>query len=115
MKLAATVVAGLLLAVLIVGGLWLYTPDKPQAALEAEYAPPPSRFVQAAGVRLHVRDTGPRNAPAVLLLHGFGASLHTWEAWAEPLSANHRVIRLDLPGFGLTGPDPTEGRRNKHQ
>ncbi len=107
MKLAAIVAAGLLLAVLVGAGAWLYAPDKPRAALEAEYAPPPSRFVQAAGVRLHVRDTGPRNAPAVLLLHGFGASLHAWEAWAELLSADRRVIRLDLPGFGLTGPDPT--------
>ena len=107
MKLAAIVAAGLLLAVLIGAGAWLYAPDKPRAALEAEYASPPSRFVQAAGVRLHVRDTGPRDAPAVLLLHGFGASLHAWEAWAESLSADRRVIRLDLPGFGLTGPDPT--------
>ncbi len=107
MKLAAAAVAGALPAVLIGAGWWLYTPDKPRTALEAKYAPAPSRFMQAAGVRLHLRDTGPRNAPAVVLLHGFGASLHTWEAWAEPLSADRRVIRLDLPGFGLTGPDPT--------
>jgi pimeloyl-ACP methyl ester carboxylesterase len=43
----------------------------------------------------------------VVLLHGFGASLHTWEPWAQLLSADRRVIRFDLPGFGLTGPDPT--------
>jgi pimeloyl-ACP methyl ester carboxylesterase len=43
----------------------------------------------------------------VILLHGFGASLDTWEPWAEALSAHYRVIRFDLPGFGLTGPDPT--------
>ena len=107
MKLAAIVVAGLLLAVLTGAGALLYTPDKPRAELEAKYAPPPSRFVEAAGVRLHLRDTGPRNAPAVVLLHGFAASLHTWEPWAEALSVDRRVIRLDLPGFGLTGPDPT--------
>jgi pimeloyl-ACP methyl ester carboxylesterase len=107
MKPALIVAAGLLLVVLIGAGVWLYAPDKPRAALEAKYAAPPSRFLQAAGVRLHLRDTGPRDAPAVVLLHGFGASLHTWEAWAERLSAAFRVIRLDLPGFGLTGPDPT--------
>ncbi|WP_343894105.1 alpha/beta fold hydrolase [Craurococcus roseus] len=56
---------------------------------------------------VHVRDTGPKDAPAVLLLHGFGASLHTWEEWARLLEAGFRVVRLDLPGFGLTGPDPT--------
>jgi pimeloyl-ACP methyl ester carboxylesterase len=60
-----------------------------------------------AGLRMHVRDTGPTAAPAVILLHGLGSSLHTWEPWAKVLSADYRVIRFDLPGFGLTGPDPT--------
>lgn len=54
-----------------------------------------------------MRDTGPKTAPAVILLHGLGSSLHTWDAWAEMLARDHRVIRYDLPGFGLTGPDPT--------
>lgn len=107
MKLAAITVAAILLVVLIGAGLWLYAPDKARAALEAEYAPAPSGFLDVAGVRLHVRDTGPKDAPAVLLLHGFGSSLHTWEDWARLLSADFRVIRIDLPGFGLTGPDPT--------
>ena len=56
---------------------------------------------------MHVRDTGPKTAPAVILLHGLGSSLHTWEPWAWTLSVRYRVIRFDLPGFGLTGPDPT--------
>ena len=104
----AAMIAALVLAVALVGAaVWLYAPDKPRAALEAEYAAAPSAFVEAAGVRLHVRDTGPKDAPAVLLLHGFGSSLHTWEDWARLLSADRRVVRLDLPGFGLTGPDPT--------
>ena len=106
MKFAA-IAAAILLVVLIGAGLWLYAPDKPRAALEAEHAPPPSAFLEVEGVRLHLRDTGPRNAPAVLLLHGFGSSLHTWEDWARLLESDHRVVRLDLPGFGLTGPDPT--------
>ena len=98
----------ILVAVLVAGALvWLYTPDKRWAALEAEYARPPSMFLDAAGVRLHVRDTGPRTAPAVILLHGFGASLQTWEDWARDLDRDHRVVRYDLPGFGLTGADPT--------
>jgi pimeloyl-ACP methyl ester carboxylesterase len=41
------------------------------------------------------------------MLHGFCASLDTWEPWAQALSARFRVIRFDLPGFGLTGADPT--------
>lgn len=86
------------------GTLWLYAPDKPRAALEATY---PGDYRTVDGVRLRLRDTGPRGAPAVILLHGFGASLETWEPWAKALSARFRVIRLDLPGFGLTGPDPS--------
>jgi pimeloyl-ACP methyl ester carboxylesterase len=58
-------------------------------------------------VRLRLRDTGPRDRPAVILLHGFGSSLDTWEPWARALSTRYRVIRFDLPGFGLTGADPT--------
>ena len=87
--------------------MWLYAPDLSRAELEARYAAPPSSFIVAEGVRVHVRDTGKRDAPAIIMLHGFGASLHTWEAWAQALSAEYRVIRFDLPGFGLTGADPT--------
>jgi pimeloyl-ACP methyl ester carboxylesterase len=96
-------------AILTVGLIaWLYAPDKPRAALETKYATPPSQFLVVDGVRLHVRDSGSTDAPAVILLHGFGSSLHTWEGWAQLLDADYRVVRFDLPGFGLTGPDPTE-------
>lgn len=92
---------------LIAAAWWLYTPDKPRAALEARYAAAPSQFAELDGLRLHLRDTGPRGAPAVLLLHGFGSSLHSWEEVAGALDRDFRVIRLDLPGFGLTGADAT--------
>ena len=86
---------------------WLWTPDADRAALEARHAASPSRFVPVEGVRLHIRDTGQGDATPVLLLHGFGSSLHTWEDWARLMEAERRVIRLDLPGFGLTGADPS--------
>ncbi len=96
------------LSVAIIGVMALfYTPDRSRAALEAQYATPPSEFVDVAGVRLHVRDTGPRTAPAVILLHGFGASLQTWDDWAGVLDHDYRVVRYDEPGFGLTGADPS--------
>jgi pimeloyl-ACP methyl ester carboxylesterase len=101
-----TLVALILIAALVGGG-WLWTPDKARALLEAQYAPAPSQFLDVLGVRLHVRDTGPRDAPALVLLHGFGSSLHTWEPWAQALEGRFRVIRLDLPGAGLTGADPS--------
>ncbi|MGG5823380.1 alpha/beta fold hydrolase [Falsiroseomonas sp. HW251] len=101
-----TWIAAALLVALLAAAFVLYTPDRPRAALEARYAAPPSRFVEVEGTRLHIRDTGPRDEQAVLLLHGFGSSLHTWDEWARILEARFRVIRLDLPGFGLTGADP---------
>ncbi len=63
-------------------------------------------MIDIGGTSIHVRDDGPEAAPAVIMLHGFGASLHTWEPWAGALSRTHRVIRLDLPGSGLSPPDP---------
>ncbi|WP_201445685.1 alpha/beta fold hydrolase [Belnapia sp. F-4-1] len=102
-----TVIAVMLGVLLVGGAIWLYNPDRPRAALERRWAPPPSQFVEAAGMRLHIRDIGPRDGPTVLLVHGFASSLHTWETWAPLLEDRFRVVSLDLPGFGLTGPDPT--------
>ncbi len=94
---------GWLLLALLTG--WAWTPDIERPVLEARYAAAPSQFVEIDGLRLHLRDTGPREAPAVILLHGFGASLHTWDDWAETLERHRRVIRIDLPGMALTGAD----------
>ena len=96
----------LALALLLLAGAagsWLWTPGIDRATLQARYAGPPSRFIDVLpGLRLHVRDSGPRDAPALLLLHGFGSSLHVWDDWAAGLQATHRVVRFDLPGAGLT-------------
>ena len=104
-------VAALIVVVLLVAGIaaaaWLYTPDRSRAALEAKYLNGPGDYLEVAGLRLHVRDSGPRDAPVVVMLHGFGASLHTSEPWAQALADQFRVVRFDLPGFGLTGADPT--------
>lgn len=96
--------SGVAIVAIVALAAFLYAPDKPRAALEAVY---PGDYRVVHGMRLRLRDTGPRNAPAVILLHGFGSSLDTWEPWARSLSTRFRVIRFDLPGFGLTGPDPT--------
>jgi pimeloyl-ACP methyl ester carboxylesterase len=57
---------------------------------------------------MHYQDTGPsKNSIPILFLHGFGSSLQTWDAWAQALSEDYRVISIDLPGFGLTGEDPS--------
>jgi pimeloyl-ACP methyl ester carboxylesterase len=58
-------------------------------------------------VRLQVRDFGPRDAPVLVMLHGFGSILHTWEPWARALENGYRMVHVDLPGLGLSEPDPT--------
>jgi alpha-beta hydrolase superfamily lysophospholipase len=80
--------------------------DLPAAELERRHATGASRFVDAAGLRVHVRDEG--RGPALILIHGSMSSLFTWDGWAAELSRDLRVVRLDLPGHGLTGPDPRE-------
>jgi pimeloyl-ACP methyl ester carboxylesterase len=58
-------------------------------------------------MQVHIRDQGPQtDANPVVLIHGTSASLHTWDAWTDGLSADRRVLRFDLPAFGLTGPAP---------
>ena len=72
--------------------------------LKNKYAYPSSSFISIDGINVHYRDVG--KGEAILLIHGTGASLHTWEKWIDILSPGYRVISFDLPGFGLTGPDP---------
>lgn len=106
MKTAILLLLAIALLASAGAALWLWTPDLPRAALEAKYFDAGSRYVEVEGARLHVRESGSRDGPPVLMLHGFGSSLHTWEPWARMLGADHRVIRIDLPGAGLTGADP---------
>jgi pimeloyl-ACP methyl ester carboxylesterase len=96
---------GLLLIFTAVTMAWLRTPELPADALVARWAPPPSDFIAVRGQVVHLRDEGPRDDPLpVVLIHGTSASLHTWDGWTAALAGERRVIRFDLPGFGLTGP-----------
>jgi pimeloyl-ACP methyl ester carboxylesterase len=80
-------------------------PDLPPHSLVGRYAPPPSDFVEIRGQVVHLRDEGPRGDPEpIVLVHGTGSSLHTWEGWVRALKPARRVVTFDLPGFGLTGP-----------
>jgi len=99
--------AGALALLLAVFVALTWAPDRPVAALTARWAQPPSSFVDIAGMKVHVRDEGVKDDPVpIILLHGTSASLHTWDGWARALEGRRRVLRLDLPGFGLTGPAP---------
>jgi pimeloyl-ACP methyl ester carboxylesterase len=82
-------------------------PDIPRSILEGKYAGALSQFLTLRdGTRAHVRDRGPRDALALILIHGSNASLYTWEPWARQLSDRFRIITVDLPGHGLTGAVP---------
>lgn len=74
----------------------------------ARYADEDSKFVVLEGrdgIRIHYKDEG--QGPAVLLVHTSSGDLRDWDRWAEVLSPNYRVVRLDLPAFGLTGQVPS--------
>lgn len=79
-----------------------YEADLPLESLRAKYADETSSFASMRGMQVHYRSQGAGDA--VLLLHGAGGSLHTWDRWIESLRHDFQVVRLDLPGHGLTGP-----------
>ena len=82
--------------------------DKPVSELKAKYAPSPSAFVNIDGMDVHYRDEGNANdSLPIVLIHGTGSSLQTFDEWAAILRGEHRVVRMDIPAYGLTGPFPT--------
>ena len=100
--------SAVLLGIGLAVAVWsTWEPDRQLGQLVGRWAPEPSSFVELDGMQVHMRDTGPRedNLP-IVLLHGMSSSLHTYEGWQTALQGKHRVISVDLPGFGLTGPSP---------
>ncbi|OYT88843.1 MAG: alpha/beta hydrolase [Burkholderiales bacterium PBB3] len=89
----------------LAGVLATWAPDRKVSDLAPRWAQAPSGFAAVNGMQVHFRDEGPRDDPLpLILLHGTSASLHTWDGWVDALKDKRRVIRFDLPGFGLTGP-----------
>jgi pimeloyl-ACP methyl ester carboxylesterase len=89
--------------------------DLPLTDLKTKYANPPSSFVNVDGMAVHFRDEGDySDTIPVVLLHGTGSSLHTFDAWTNTLKKQRRVIRLDLPAYGLTGPFPDRNYSVEH-
>ena len=81
-----------------------WTPDLSREALLQSYSRAGTSLVKVGEQSVFVQDSGPKDAPSLVLLHGFGASLQTWDAWASELEKDRRVLRMDVPGFGLSGP-----------
>lgn len=89
--------------ILTAGWLMLRRPDISYNTLESVYSKSNSRYLKSGSqIELHFTDTGPRDAPILVLVHGYSASLNTWDAWVRNLRKDYRVIRLDLPGHGLS-------------
>ena len=91
------------LAGLVGYGVW-DSRDLSAATLEARYADETSAFIHVNGARIHYRDEGA--GPVILMVHGYSTHLQNWDGWAAALKKDRRVVRLDLPGHGLTGPYP---------
>lgn len=110
MRILMLITGFALLAVLVAGAVFIamnWVPDRSVAQLRPRWGAPPSIFLDIDGMQVHVRDEGPRDdASPIVLLHGLGSSLHAWDGWVQALRDKRRVVRLDLPGFGLTGPTP---------
>lgn len=108
MKKTVWIIGGVLSALLLALAVFVafnWAPDRPLSELQARWAQPPSAFIEVQGMQVHLRDEGPHTDPVpIVLLHGTSSSLHTWDGWARELKSSRRVIRFDLPGFGLTGP-----------
>lgn len=75
-----------------------------RADLRAKYGDKASRFTTIGGVEIHYKDEG--RGPAILLVHGSISTLKTWDGVADNLKKNYRVIRYDIPPFGLSASVP---------
>jgi pimeloyl-ACP methyl ester carboxylesterase len=106
MKLASKIVGGifgLLFLLLFI----ICERDKPLEELIPLYANKDSKFMPILGMKVHYRDEGVQtDSVPLILLHGMSSSLNTWDSVVIGLKGQKRVISLDLPGFGLTGPSP---------
>ncbi len=95
-------------SIYLFAAVWLYRNwhnDVPVATLLQQYSYPDSRVASIDGMEVHYRISG-QGKETILLLHDAGSSLQTWAGWTDSLSLKYRVVSVDLPGFGLTGPHP---------
>ena len=98
---------GLILMTIMVVG----QKDIPKNEIKLKYTNQASKFMPIMGMQVHYRDEGnSQDSIPLVLIHGTSSSLHTWEKVTAILNdssyGNKRVITLDMPAFGLTGPNP---------
>lgn len=89
--------------------------DIPVNELKETYANSESSFISVNGMDIHFRDEGNEvDSIPIVLIHGTASSLHTFDAWTNSLKNSHRVVRMDLPAYGLTGPFPDRNYSMAH-
>jgi pimeloyl-ACP methyl ester carboxylesterase len=101
---------GALVIILVLAFSVFAQKDIPKATLIKKYATGNSKFMPIMGMQVHYRDEGNLlDSIPLVLVHGTSSSLHTWEKVTSILNdaqyGNKRVISLDMPAFGLTGPN----------
>ena len=103
-KVFKIVLAINLLLVLIIVVIFSHK-DIPLNELKIKYTNSDSSFINIEGTNVHYRDEGSSSdSIPIILIHGTGSSLHAYDIWSDNLKKSNRVIRMDLPAFGLTGP-----------
>ena len=103
MKRIVRIVISLLIVIALVPvAIFFFRPNLiiSKADARKELALPSSHFIDWRGAQLHYTDEG--SGYPVLMIHGFGGSVRNFSKMAADLSGQFRVIRVDLPGFGLS-------------
>lgn len=79
--------------------------DLPRSQVADKYSNQNSMFITLEnGSTVHIRDEGNPDGEVLILLHGFGMSLHVWEKWVAELGDTYRLVSFDWPGHGLSTP-----------
>lgn len=100
-------ILGITLALLLIVLILISVRDRPLKELIPLYTNEASQFMPLLDMQVHYRDEGLKtDSVPLILLHGMSSSLNTWDSVVLALSSEKRVISVDLPGFGLTGPSP---------
>lgn len=99
--------SGILSGAILVGPFLVPVPPLERTFSEEDLADEDSKFEKVNGIRVHYKVSGdwgpsPKIKNALVLLHGFGASLFSWREVLEPLGHERPVITFDRPAFGLT-------------
>lgn len=78
--------------------------------LRALYGDEESRYMEIGGVEVHYKDEG--SGPVLFMVHGSLSSTRTWDRITEILKSDYRIIRYDIPGYGLSGRVSDEAAAN---